>query len=119
MPKSVSFDIQNSVFISQLLFYHTEHMHETGLGFAKSHTQLLLAKWDIITRYAGFYRELLTSHSREVNIMARLVVTNIRATTTKNIITIGEGDRGLDIGGKSYGTREQCSQKLLTVTEIF
>ena len=94
-----------------------KHMHQAGLGFAKSHTQLLLgdtsggiitAKWDIITRYAGFYRGLLTSPSREVNIMARLVVKDIRTTTAKNIRVLER-----ETGGLSWSSTAGEIRKML------
>ena len=55
----------------------------------------ITAKWDIITRYAGFYRGLLTSPSMEVKTMARLGVKDIRTTTAKNIRVLERETGGL------------------------
>ena len=69
---------------------------------------LITAKWDIITRYAGFYRGLLTSPSREVNIMARLVVNDIRTTTAKNIRVLER-----ETGGLSWSSTAGEIRKML------
>jgi len=43
------------------------------------------ARVDILGRYLGFYRSLLSSPSREVTILARIVAKDIRSTTAKNL----------------------------------
>ena len=40
---------------------------------------------DVLARYAGFYRSLLTSPCREVTILARMVVKDSRTTTSRNL----------------------------------
>ena len=47
---------------------------------------LVTAKNDIIARFTGFYKGLLSSPSREVNIMARLGAKDVRTTTSKNFM---------------------------------
>ena len=42
-------------------------------------------KRDILGRYAGFYRSLLHSPSREVAILSRIVAKDIRTTTARNL----------------------------------
>ena len=46
---------------------------------------LVSARVDILGRYLGFYRSLLSSPSREVTILARIVAKDIRSTTAKNL----------------------------------
>ena len=46
---------------------------------------LVSVKRDILSRYAGFYRSLLYSPSREVAILARIVAKDIRTTTARNL----------------------------------
>ena len=81
-----------------------EHMHKVGLGLAKSHKSyflgplsggLITVKWDIICRFTGFFRGLLYSPSREVKIIARLVMKDIRTTTAKNIRVLERETGGL------------------------
>ena len=69
---------------------------------------LITAKWDIITRYAGFYRGLLTSPSREVKIMARLVGKDIRTVTAKNLRVLER-----ETGGSSWRSTAGEIRKLL------
>ena len=46
---------------------------------------IVSARVDILGRYLGFYRSLLSSPSREVTILARIVAKDIRSTTAKNL----------------------------------
>ena len=71
---------------------------------------LITVKWDIITRYAGFYRGLLTSPSREVNIMARLVGKDIRTTTAKNLRVLER-----ETGGSSWRSTSVEIRRLLSM----
>ena len=56
---------------------------------------LVSVKRDILGRYAGFYRSLLQSPSREVSILARVAAKDIRTTTARNLrfleVETGEG----------------------------
>ena len=40
---------------------------------------------DILERFVGFYRGLLSSPNREVTIMARIAAADIRSNTAKNL----------------------------------
>ena len=44
----------------------------------------------VYTRYAGFYRKLLLSPSREVQVLARIVQLDPRSTTCKNLKMLSE-----------------------------
>ena len=46
---------------------------------------LVTVRRDVIARYAGFYKSLLTSPCREVNILARLLAKDIMTTTARNM----------------------------------
>ena len=56
---------------------------------------LVSVKGDILGRYAGFYRSLLYSPSKEVNILARVVAKDIRSTTGKNLRMLERETGGL------------------------
>jgi hypothetical protein len=55
--------------------------------FARSFTSL---RNQIYSRYAGFYRKLLLSPSREVQFLARIVKTDPRSTTCRNLKLLSE-----------------------------
>ena len=46
---------------------------------------LVTVRRDVIARYAGFYRSLLNSPCREVNIMARMALKDVRTVTSRNL----------------------------------
>ena len=46
---------------------------------------LATVKNDILGRYGGFYRSLLSSPCREVSVLARVVARDVRSTTAKNL----------------------------------
>ena len=46
---------------------------------------LVTAKAEIISRYSGFFRSLLSSPCKEVCVLARIVAADIRSTTAKNL----------------------------------
>ena len=50
--------------------------------FAKDQTSL---RNQILARYPGFYRKLLTSPSKEVRVLARMVASDPRSTTCRNL----------------------------------
>ena len=56
---------------------------------------LISAKRDILGRYVGFYQSLLSSPSREVNILARIVARDIRTNTARNLRLVEEETGGL------------------------
>ena len=55
--------------------------------FAETSTSL---RNQILSRYAGFFRKLLSSPSREVQFLARVVATDPRSTTHKNLKLLSE-----------------------------
>ena len=61
---------------------------------------LISAKPDIICRYAGFFKGLMSSPRREVTIMARLVVKDVRTATAKNIKVLERETEGLSTPGE-------------------
>ena len=52
---------------------------------------------DVLARYAGFYRSLLSSPCREVTILARMVAGDIRTTTARNLKMLE-----IDSGGQTW-----------------
>ena len=69
---------------------------------------LVSVKMDILSRYAGFYRSLLDSPSREVAILARIVAKDIRTTTASNLRLL-EVETG---GGTWRTTSPEIREKL-------
>ena len=55
--------------------------------FAVNHTSL---RNRILSRYSGFYRKLLSSPSREVQFLARVVASDPRSTSCKNLKLLSE-----------------------------
>ena len=55
--------------------------------FAENHTSL---QNQILSRYPGFYRKLLTSPSKEVRVLARMVSEDPRSTTYRNLSYLRE-----------------------------
>ena len=55
--------------------------------FAENHTSL---RNQILSRYPGFYRKLLTSPSKEVRVLARMVSADPRSTTCRNLSYLRE-----------------------------
>ena len=62
---------------------------------------------DILGRYPGFYRSLLRSPSREVNILARIVAKDIRTTTASNLRLLEEETGGLTWAASAAITRKK------------
>ena len=56
---------------------------------------LISVRRDILSRYVGFYKNLLRSPSREVNILARVAAKDIRTTTARNLRLVEEETGGL------------------------
>ena len=73
---------------------------------------LISAKWDIICRYAGFVKGLMSSPSREVTIMARLVVKDVRTTTAKNIKVLERETGGLSWRSTPGEIRKELFKKV-------
>ena len=73
---------------------------------------IISAKRDIICRYAGFVKGLMSSPSREVTIMARLVVKDVRTTTAKNIKVLEREAGGLSWGSTTREIRKELFKKV-------
>ena len=56
---------------------------------------LITVRRDIIARYVNFYRSLLASPCREVNILSRVVAKDIRSTTARNLQLVERESAGL------------------------
>ena len=54
----------------------------------------LVSVWtDVVSRYAGFFKSLLSSPCSEVGVLARVVAGDVRSTTAKNLKLLDvEGD---------------------------
>ena len=72
---------------------------------------LVTAKNDIIARFTGFYKGLLSSPSREVNIMARLVAKDVRTTTSKNFMLMERETGGLGLGSPAHAVRKELLKR--------
>ena len=56
---------------------------------------LVTVRRDVLARYAGFYRSLLSSPCREVSILARVVARDVRTTTARNLAMLETESGGL------------------------
>ena len=56
---------------------------------------LVTVRRDILARYVNFYRSLLSSPCREVNILSRVVAKDIRSTTARNLQLVERESAGL------------------------
>ena len=79
---------------------------------------LVTVKWDILSRYSGFYKGLLASPSREVNIMARLVAKDVRTTTAKNIRVLERETGGLGWRSSAQDVRKELSKRATPVSDM-
>ena len=68
------------------------------------------ARIDILGRYLGFYRSLLSSPSREVNILARIVAKDIRSTTAKNLRLLEVETEGMTWSTSTSRVKEKLLQ---------
>ena len=71
---------------------------------------LVSARIDILGRYLGFYRSLLSSPSREVNILARIVAKDIRSTTAKNLRLLEVETEGMTWSTSTSRVKEKLLQ---------
>lgn len=78
---------------------------------------LVMARSDIIARYSNFFKSLLSSPSKEVSILARVVARDIRTTTAKNLRLIEVESGGLTWEVPSWRIREGCISKEPEVPE--
>ena len=72
---------------------------------------LISVKVDVISRYAGFYRSLLESPCREVNILARIVAKDIRTTTGRNLRVLERETGGLTWLTPSRKIKEELQKR--------
>ena len=56
---------------------------------------LVTVRRDVLARFAGFYRSLLSSPCREVSILARVVARDVRTTTARNLAMLERESGGL------------------------
>ena len=66
---------------------------------------------DVIARYSGFYKSLLTSPCREVNILARVVAKDIRTTTARNLSLLETTTGGQTWATPSGKIREELAKR--------
>ena len=78
---------------------------------------LLSVKWDVLGRYARFAQSLISSPSREINILARVVTRDIRSTTARNLRLLEKETDGLTWLSSSLKIKEALSKKVVTVPE--
>ena len=72
---------------------------------------LVTVRRDVIARYSGFYKSLLTSPCREVNILARVVVKDIRITTARNLSLLETTTGGQTWATPSGKIREELAKR--------
>ena len=79
---------------------------------------LVTAKCDIIARYSSFYKTLLASPCKEVRIMAKIAVRDIRTTTAKNLSFLEAESGGLTWAAPAWKIRESCTSQEPVVPEL-
>ena len=89
-------------------------MHSYFLGPLSG---LITVKWDVLSRYAGFYRGLLSSPSREVGIMARLVAKDLRTTTASNMKML-ERETGLPWWSPARDMKKELFKQAEVIPDI-
>ena len=72
---------------------------------------LVTVRRDVLARYAGFYKSLLTSPCREVNILARLVAKDIRTTTARNMNMLEQETGGLTWAAPGGQIRDRLASR--------
>ena len=79
---------------------------------------LVTVRRDVIARYAGFYKSLLTSPCREVNILARMVAKDIRTTTARNLSLLEKTTGGQTWSAPAGKIREELAKREPDVTRV-
>ena len=79
---------------------------------------LVTVRRDVIARYAGFYKSLLTSPCREVNILARMVAKDIRTTTARNLALLEKTTGGQTWSAPAGKIREELAKREPDVTRV-
>ena len=79
---------------------------------------LVTVRRDVLARYAGFYKCLLTSPCREVSILARLVAKDIRTTTARNMRMIEKETGGLTWAAPGGKIREELATREPAVPRV-
>ena len=72
---------------------------------------LISARRDILGRYVGFYQSLLSSPSKEVIILARVVAKDIRSTTARNLRLVEEETGGLSWSTSTRRIKERLMER--------
>ena len=78
---------------------------------------IITVRRDILSRYAGFFRSLLSSPSKEVRILARVVSKDIRSTTARNIRLLDRETGGLTWAAASWRIREEIGKRVVKVPD--
>ena len=79
---------------------------------------LVTVRRDILTRYVNFYRSLLSSPCREVNILSRVVAKDIRSTTARNLQLLEIETAGLTWAAPPNKVREALAIREPVVPEV-
>ena len=79
---------------------------------------MVTVKWDIISRYAGFFKGLLSSPSMEVRILARLVAKDIRTTTARNLLVLRRETGGLGWTSSARELRKELRKREVPVPDM-
>ena len=73
---------------------------------------LIPVRRDVIARYAGFYKSLLGSSCREVQVLARVVAKGVRSTTARNLCLLER-----ETGGLTWAASAKCVRDALATRE--
>ena len=79
---------------------------------------LVSARREILGRFHGFFRSLLNSPSREVNILARIASKDIRSTTAKNLRLLEDETGGMTWSANKHKVQERLLQGEPGVPEV-
>ena len=79
---------------------------------------LVTVRRDILTRYVNFYRSLMSSPCREVNILSRVVAKDIRSTTARNLQLLERETAGLTWAAPPTKVREALASREPPVPEV-
>ena len=79
---------------------------------------LVIVRRDVLNRYSGFYKSLLTSPCREVNILAKVGARDIRTTTARNLRMLELETGGLTWAASSGRLREELAIREPVVTRV-
>ena len=66
---------------------------------------------DVVSRYAGFFKSLLSSPCNEVGVLARVVAGDVRSTTAKNLRLLDEERDGVGLLVPTWKIREKLMER--------